>query len=211
MKRLRNWVWWIGLGASVLGAGCASANRESAADVALAEAAPTEAQLHDQLTADRLSAGQLRALEVRAQQKLRDFFDYLNLVGDPALDSTFRAEASRQALLLFANPQARVRLAPVGHPPRTMTARQWLDELTRSDEAMAFTVGEPTLSRPLTLTDSLQYRGELSMPGTEATKSEARTSQESAQTRVRVLVKRVAKSFGEDEMQVWEVILEGVG
>ena len=209
MKRLRNWVWWIGLGASVLGAGCASANRESAADVALAEAAPTEAQLHDQLTADRLSAGQLRALEVRAQQKLRDFFDYLNLVGDPALDSTFRAEAARQALLLFANPQARVRLAPVGHPPRTMTARQWLDELTRSDETMAFTVGEPTLSRPLTLTDSLQYRGELSVT-TPVPNAEAASSKAQAYP-VRVVVKRDAKEFGEDEMQVWEVFLEGVG
>ncbi len=209
MKRLRNWV-WIGLGASLLGAGCASANREPAADVALAETAPTEAQLNDQLTADRLSAGQLRALEVRAQQKLRDFFDYLNLVSDPSLDSTFRAEAARQALLLFANPQARVRLTPAGQQPRTMTAQQWLDELVQSDELVTFATGEPALSYPLTREDSLQYRGELSMPGAEATESEARTSQGSAPTRVRVLVKRVAKDFGGDEMQVWEVFLEGV-
>ena len=103
MKLLRDWV-WIGLWASLLGTGCASANRESAADVALAEAAPTEAELDDQLTADRLRPRQLRALEVRAQQKLRDFYDYLNLVGNPSLDSTFRAEAARQALLLFADP-----------------------------------------------------------------------------------------------------------
>ena len=208
MKLLRDWV-WIGLWASLLGTGCASANRESAADVALAEAAPTEAELNDQLTADRLRPRQLRALEVRAQQKLRDFFDYLNLVGDPSLDSTFRAEAARQALLLFADPQASVRLAPVGHPPRTMTARQWLDELTRSDEAVAFTVGEPALSRPLTLTDSLQYRGELSVttpvPDAEAARGKAQAYP------VRVVVKRVAKDFGEDEMQVWEVFLEGVG
>ena len=209
MKRLRNWVWWIGLGASVLGAGCASANRESAADVALAEAAPTEAQLHDQLTADRLSAGQLRALEVRAQQKLRDFFDYLNLVGDPALDSTFRAEAARQALLLFANPQARVRLAPAGHSPRTMTAQQWLDELVQSGEAVAFSLSELTISRPLMLTDSLQYRGELSVT-TLVPDAEAANSKPQAYP-VRVVVKRVVKSFGEDEMQVWEVFLEGVG
>ena len=208
MKRLRSWI-WIGLGASLLGAGCASANREPAADVALAETAPTEAQLNDQLTADRLRPDQLRALEVRAQQKLRDFFDYLNLVGDPSLTSTFRAEAARQALLLFANPRDSVRLTPAGHPPRTMTARQWLDELVQSDEAVAFTVGEPTLSRPLILTDSLQYRGELSVttpvPDAEAASSEAQAYL------VRVVVKRVAKDFGEDEMQVWEVFLKGVG
>ena len=208
MKLLRDWV-WIGLWASLLGAGCASANRESAADVALAEAVPTEAELNDQLTADRLSPRQLRALEVRAQQKLRDFFDYLNLVSNPSLDSTFRAEAARQALLLFADPRASVRLVPTGHPPRTMTARQWLDELTRSDEAVAFTVGEPTLSRPLTLEDSLQYRGELSVT-TPVPDAEAASSKAQAYP-VRVVVKRVVKSFGEDEMQVWEVFLEGVG
>lgn len=209
MKLLRNWVGWIGLWASVLGAGCASANRESAADVALAETRPTEAQLNDQLTADRLRPDQLRALEVRAQQKLRDFFDYLNLVGNPALDSTFRAEAARQAMELFTDPQATMRLNPVGFPARTMTARQWLDELAQSDEAVTFAVGKPTLSRPLTLADSSQYRGELLMPGIEETEGEARMSQVSAH-RVRVLVKRVAKDFGEDEMQVWEVFLEGV-
>ena len=209
MKLLRSWI-WIGLGVSLLGAGCASAHRESAADVALAETAPTEAQLNDQLTADQLRPDQLRALEVRAQQKLRDFFDYLNLVGDPSLASTFRAEAARQALLLFANPRDSVRLTPAGHPPRTMTARQWLDELVQSDELVTFATGEPALSRPLSQEDSLQYRGELLMPGTEATESEARMSQVSAPIRVRVLVKRVAKAFGEDEMQVWEVFLEGV-
>ena len=208
MKLLRDWV-WIGLWASLLGAGCASANRESAADVALAEAAPTEAQLNDQLTADRLRPDQLRALEVRAQQKLRDFFDYLNLVGDPSLASTFRAEAARQALLLFANPRASVRLAPTGHSPRTMTAQRWLEELAQSGEAVVFSLGKLTISHPLTLEDSLQYRGELSMPPTETAEGEARMSQVSAP--IRVLVKRVAKDFGEDEMQVWEVFLEGVG
>ena len=208
MKRLRDWV-WIGLWASVLGAGCATANREPAADVALAEAMPTEAQLDDQLTADRLRPGQLRALEVRAQQKLRDFFDYLNLIGNPALDSTFRAEAARQALLLFADPQASVRLAPAGHPPRTMTARQWLDELAQADEAVTFAVSEPALTRPLTLSDSLQYRGEVLMavpvPNAEFVRSKAQAYP------VQVVVKRVAKDFGEDAMQVWEVFLEGVG
>ncbi len=202
---LRNHRWRVGLLLLLLSYGCATAYREDSANE-MPAAAPTEAELTDQLTADRLSPAQLRAFELRAQQKLRDFFDYLTLVGDPALDSTFRTEAAEQATALFTNPRAVVRIAPTGQSAEDRVVGQWLKALAKSDEAATFLMGEPALIRPLTLGDSSQYRGALSVPVPSAGdgESEAQTYQ------VNVLVKRVDKDFGEDEMQVWEVFLEGV-
>lgn len=203
---LRNPRWRVGLLLLLLSYGCATAYREDSANEMPAESALTEADLNDQLTADRLSPAQLQAFELRAQQKLRDFFDYLTLVGDPSLDSTFRAEAAKQATDLFVNPQAVVRIVATEQPAKDRAIGPWLEALAQSDEAVTFLSGEPALSRPLTLGDSLQYRGELLMtlPSDGDAESEARTYQ------VSVLVKRVAKDFGEDEMQVWEVFLKGV-
>ena len=205
----------------LLSYGCATAYREDSANEAPADAAPadaaiakrstaaaaaSEAELNDQLTAERLSSAQLRAFERRAEQKLRDFFDYLNLVGNPSLDSLFRAEAAEQATALFANPQAVVRVAPAGQAAEHRAVGPWLQALAQSNEAIVFSSGEPTISRPLTPGDSAHYRGELAMaaPGAGDAEGEARAY------RGRVVVKRVAKDFGAEQMQVWEVFLEGV-
>lgn len=55
----------------------------------------------DALQSDTITAEQLDVFTERAIQKLRDYDDYLRIIGDKKIDNEFRHEAMKQALGLF--------------------------------------------------------------------------------------------------------------
>lgn len=187
----------------LMASGCATAYREGSADEALAEAVPTEAELDDQLTSDQLSEAQLSAFEIRAQQKLRDFVDYLNIIGNPSLDSTFRAEAARQAEQMFVSPQTVVVLR-VDHESEALSVRYLLRELVRTSTADSLTIAALTVLQPLApSSEPNQYQGRLSLRLAEAGGSNT----ELGDYQANVIVKKAEKSFGEEIEAVWDVFL----
>lgn len=184
----------------LMASGCASAYREGSADEALAEAAPTEAELDDQLTRDQLSEAQLSAFEIRAQQKLQDFIDYLNMVGDPSLDSAFRTEAARQAEALLASPPAE-REVRKNRPSSAALRVASLPEFMRTAVG-PLAITALTIRQPLELDGSAQYRGKLSFKTLLTGSGEEGTGHEAD-----VVVRKVEKSFGDEIKVVWEVFL----
>ena len=188
---------------ALLGTGCATAYRDSAADEALAEAAPTEAALSHQFTSNRLSKAQLDAFQIRAQQKLRDFIDYLTIIANPALDSAFRHIAAQQAEQLFTSPQAVVP-AWSGSPgePELVSISSFLEALIQQEGVLTFSIEQLAVDQPLVLNDSAQYEGELSfnVSGTA----------DRATHRTGVVVKKVTKKFGQETDSVWEVFLKDI-
>ena len=184
----------------LLGVGCATANRESSADEVAVEMVPTEAELSEQLTGGQPSAAQLRAFEVRAQQKLRDFADYLTIVADSTLDSAFRAEAQQQAAHLFVD-RAQITLPLGSAAPETAELQDFLD-LIRTDTAREFVVSKSSVSQALTPQADGRYTGELVFDGTPSSAPEGEQ-----EGRAEVVLKKVSKQFGEEQEQVWEVFL----
>ena len=182
-------------------AACATSPRESAANEAQEESSVSTGELEAQLTADRLPQKQLDALEERAQQKLSDLVDYMNLVNDLTLDSTFRAQAGEQAHQLFLQ-------------PGNMVA--WMEELTLmtdsvrqtsvKKEATHYTIHEISIIEPLRQVSEREYRGTLSFRQGIATNH----TNMSQQRQVDVWVKKVAKQFGNEQEMVWEVFLGAV-
>ena len=202
MDRSHNWK-LVGILLILLGvAGCATAYRENAADEAPVASSPTYAALDRQFTGDRLSPAQLKAFETRAQQKLSDFIDYVNIVADSSLDSTFRAEAMQQAEQLFVSPQARVTIQSLRQKEGEDTSvHHLLSSLLRND-APAFRIDTLSVHHPLTLQDSARYRGALSFYVTgldQPTKHQAS-----------FIIQKADKRFGQETLSTWVVLLESI-
>ena len=206
MNLSRNIVWIVLLFA-LLGVGCASANRESSADEALAEAIPSEAELDGQLTSNRLSESQLRAFEIRAQQKLRDLIDYLNIVSNNSLDSTFRYEAARQAESLLisssvnadADADADADAEQTNATAEELRVYRLLDALDHPSASRPLTIAAVTVRQPLAPDGPSQYWGTLSFKKSSA--------EENTEHEATIVVRKVEKTFGEEVDVVWEVLL----
>lgn len=183
----------------LLSTGCATAYRDNAAEEQPVEVALSDEALDDQFTSEQLSEARLRAMETGARQKLQDFVDYLNIAGNPALDSTFRQEAVRQTERLFTNPQATIDLSldPTTGGARSMSG--WLKILSRSRAQKTFAVEHLAISQPLTADGRLQYRGTLSF---SLSHGDTKASQQAD-----ILVKKVYKEFGREKEWVWEMFL----
>ena len=203
MMRLRRNILWAVLLVTLVASGCATANRESSADEALAEATPTEVELNDQLTRDQLSDAQLSAFEIRAQQKLRDFIDYLNIVSNPTLDSAFRTEATRQAEQLFTDSGAAVGLWSGHEESEKLSVRSLLATLIHTQESIAFTIDSLIVRQSITPEDSAQYRGSLSFRVSNTNSGKTGNAEHQAD----VVVRKKRKTFGEEAEVVWAVFL----
>ena len=184
----------------------AASSKAASSKAASSEGTPSEAELNEQFTSEQLSETRLRAMEVRARQKLQDFIDYLNIIANPTLDSTFRKEAVQQAEQLFVDPQAKVNLSPDNQATEMLTVHRWLEALRHTQEPQSFVADEPVVIQPLTADENFQYRGTLAftlLAG--STPTPTRTERQAD-----VLVKKVYKEFGREKEWVWEMFLEDI-
>ncbi|WPP53042.1 hypothetical protein [Catalinimonas niigatensis] len=184
-------------------AACASTHRErmleEIADAPLAEM-ESEA-LEAQFKAERLSDDELKAFESRAIQKLEDFSDYVNLLADSTLDSVFRQQAVRQALLLFVNEETEIRMftdkEKVGSFLQSFGKEQQTSE--------GYVIQGIQVQSPLQPAADRTYQGALSFHQQLAAHNEAAVSRQA-----HILLRKVRKSFGEREEWVWEVLIAGI-
>lgn len=181
---------------------CATTHRDKLLEdmVENKESMPESERLEAQFTSERISTYELEAFEIRAQQKLQDFSDYMNLIADSTLDSTFREQAIRQALALFVSNNT-----PVAVHPKKETVEDLLHHLRYSGESWNYTIQSIEILHRLRPTMGQQYRGVLSFQQT--------LSQENGPAITRqanILVKKVEKTFGEKREWVWEVFLAGI-
>ncbi|HEY6159628.1 MAG TPA: hypothetical protein VI112_00355 [Bacteroidia bacterium] len=63
----------------------------------------TNIKLENTFTAKKLSAEELAAFELRAEQKLKDFYNYLEVISNPKYDKKLRQDARTQVLELFVS------------------------------------------------------------------------------------------------------------
>ncbi len=196
--------WWpmlLMLGLFFFGA-CASTHRERMLEeVADAPEADMQSEaLEAQFTAERLSAEELTAFESRAVQKLEDFSDYVNLLADPDLDSVFRQQAIRQAISLFVNEQAEVMMGT-----QKEEIRDFLQYIESDKQSFAgYVLQNISVKNPLQPNTDRAYSGILTF------QQFLPEHNKTASRKAYVLVRKVPKSFGDQQEWVWEVLIEGI-
>jgi hypothetical protein len=155
-------------------------------------------ELEAQFTADYLSADRLDALEVRAQQKLLDFADYVTLVSNPSIDSTFRQQAQEQARQLFIHPQTLI-----VWEEEKLTLDSFLDRVEQGEGSQQYIIRNIEVTQPLRQESAQQYAGLL----TFSQPANADMPEVTYQRVAEIWVKKVDKQFGDEQKQVWEVFL----
>lgn len=201
MKPILNLIFSALLGLSV--ASCATSPRESAVSDSAEEAAVMSGELEAQFTADYLSPDRLDALEVRAQQKLLDFADYVTLIGNPAIDSTFRQQAQEQARQLFIHPQTLITWEE-----EKLTLDSLLIKVEQGAGSQQYIIQNIEITQPLRQEfarqeSTQQYSGTL----TFSQPANAEMPEVTYQRVAEIWVKKVDKQFGDEQKQVWEVFL----
>jgi hypothetical protein len=140
-----------------------------------------ESELEAQFESDQMDAQRLSAFEARAQQKLQDLADYINILKDPTLDSTFRQQAMNQAVALFE-----------------VETSTLLEKLYKEQPPISkYIIENIQVVKPLQLIDNERYEGLLSF------KSNITTSPQDAI----IVLKKVEKEFGDERRLIWEVLL----
>lgn len=182
-------------------AACATSHRERAIENESAEASIMSGELEAQFTTDYVSEDLLDALEVRAQQKLLDFADYVTLIGNSTIDSTFRQQAQEQAHHLFIHPETTVRLEK-----EALSLKDFFSAIQQGEESLNYTVKNVEVAQPLQQESDQKYTGSLTFfqPAT------IELSEVTYQRVVKIWVKKVDKQFGSEQKQVWEVFLGNI-
>jgi hypothetical protein len=182
---------------------CASTHRERMLEeIADAPVAEMESEaLEAQFTAERLSAEELKAFESRAIQKLEDFSDYVNLLADPGLDSVFRQQAIRQALVLFVDEHTEVVM--------DSKRESIIDVLERFNDDQQqhslYEIQDIEIKDHLQPTPDRQYAGKLSFQQHFSMENRLTVSRQA-----QVIVRKVLKRFGDQEEWVWEVLIADI-
>jgi len=151
--------------------------------------------VNEDLVAPALTRRNLEAFESRAVEKLEDYADYLGMVSDSGLDSSFRKQARENLFGLFLEGAA---------PESTITLSIPGDGFAK----LAFMIDSVTVLDPLEEENGNNYRGRiryrLHTLGIQTT--DTILLQSSIMEMGMVLQKR-SKEFGEKRLQVWEVQL----
>ena len=179
-------------------ASCATSPRERVISDASEEATIMSGELEAQFTSDHLTEDRLSALEQRAQQKLLDFADYVSLLSDSSLDSTFLTQAEEQARQLFMPPEARIVLAE-----EDFLISDFFREIQQSKDAFPYVVQNIRVTKSLQPSSSEQYAGKISFSQPVTVNGREITYEREAEIRV----KKVDKQFGSEQKKVWEVFL----
>jgi len=183
--------------------GCATSPREKGAEDMIETPVMQESALEAQFESEPMNNERLKAFEARAQQKLQDLADYVNMLKDPALDSTFRQQAMRQALALFEDENIVVSIDT--SQKNNNTANTILQEL--HDEQLQiskYNIQDIQVVKPLQSAGKERYEGVLSFESSLTTSrgTSVVTTKEAA-----IVLKKVEKEFGDERKLIWEVLL----
>ncbi len=161
----------------------------------IADHVSEEKIIEDLLEAPMLSESELSFFESRAVQKLEDYYEYLNLIQQSELDSTFKQQAIDMAKALFYNQQTID--SNLGYLSQIETA---LDSTIILDKALK--LNRITTATPFKAANNNSYQMQLN--------HQVKHSKGKANRSAVVLLIQVRKKFGDQEKRVWEVFLKSI-
>ncbi len=156
--------------------------------------------------ADSITKEMLRKFEVRATQKLEDFYDYLELLGNESYGESMKDEIKISAQGLFYNANSSVILFDErSEYPRPV--EETLNGYEESSKGEPISVGKIEIAKPLSHAGKDLFMGQMSFDLTIGKEEEATVMQKKADFSLR----KVEKGFGKESIVIWEIFLEGIG
>jgi hypothetical protein len=158
---------------------------------------------------DHPDEDKLRAYEETARQKLSDFADYLKIVSDTSMNIKFREQAAEMVKRLFVNGDTDVRNWSKAYSEYDIsTLNELLSEGLSKGFSLWFQPYMINVITPLSARDDSTYTGKLSFHQKcipfDIQTSEVNISQMPG---VDIYVIKIAKSFGDERLSIWEVYL----
>jgi hypothetical protein len=157
-------------------------------------------------SADSLPEVSLEAFEVRGRQKLQDMADYISILSDTGTEPAFREQARQMLLENFTNPSAAFCLSSVPWiKSKHFSIEQFADSLFAGRFPKLLPVIENIrLQQPLQPVNSSEYKGSLDFSLKWVQEKPTIPTQE---MEVIIVLRKNHKKFGEEEKEVWEVLL----
>jgi len=189
---------------------CNSTRQDSSA-AHEAELMNAVADLNNEFKSNFLSEKSLIAFETKAKQKLVDFSDYLSIYETKSTDETFRTQAREMILNLFVSENVRINGLLLNEPERKDLLIN--DFLNRKFEFDSFELKFDSIkiSEPLRRMNEMNYTGSLIFFRFQQAGISADTLIAApAPMKVEIFVSKVKKSFGNDTLQVWNVLLGNI-
>jgi hypothetical protein len=164
----------------------------------------------------QLSQLRVDGFQTRGVQKVYDFANYIELISDKSLDKELREQAREMALKLFNSSDNVVldntALTVKGDEEFTENkVADYLDVIMNSkyDKVIAKLDTISDLTQPLEMTLNGNYKGQMVVElGFEVVEKGKERSLAPAYTRtVELILKKVEKSFGNEKMEIWEILI----
>ena len=159
----------------------------------------------------------LRAFEERAEQKLKDFIDYLNMLSDVKYDKVLRKQAYEMALTLFEN-ESQWHYTGTKNSNNNLlenSLEQFLKkqvELHKLKQQQQYEIQTIDLITPFTPQETapgyVRYHGQLSFLFLINERGQSLPKPYSGICYIHL--QKVNKDFGEERFEVWEVLLGDV-
>lgn len=179
---------------------CAIANREEVSMASEVPAGTTHSLLEKQLHADELGPEVLKAFELKAFSKLKECYEYFQVISDQGYDTAFRRQAITQTLTLFSDTTV---FPQTGLDDSAVSLPLFLEDLYLGKwEKTSYKVSQLALKEPLLLNADRAYKGQVTylLQLNDQYISEEPVLQD-------IVVKKVTTDFGTDTTEVWKVFL----
>lgn len=152
-------------------------------------------QWETSFTSENLTPSDVDAFETRAIQKVKDFYNYLNIICNPQYDIQLRNAAKSQALDMFYSKESTV---------DGVKLESVLDSCVKSGKQATWQILQASTEKVLILNkDHSGYDGSISF--NLVVNSGAFTDKE-----VSIVLCKKAKKFGSDTKMVWTVLLNEI-
>jgi hypothetical protein len=156
----------------------------------------TQNNMQNTFTAEILDENSLKAFEKRAEQKLEDFYNFLEVVSTPSYDMKLRQDAKKQALELFSGKECTVEGVKV---EKLLDSCLALTQKTKSNVMGKISIRKKFPSVP----DVVGYSGMLDFMLFTG-------SSQSVTKEASMMLIKTEKLFGSERKQVWTVYLCGI-
>jgi hypothetical protein len=166
--------------------------------------------IRDEFEADYLSEGSLYALEATARQKLSDFADYMQIMTDTTLDSSFKKKAGDMIKKMFISENVRLHFSlQEDRKEKKLTVKELLADGLKTPYASArFIFDSIEVQEPLHRINTDTYSGKLSFTQKFTVYSQPDTpTTSSVRKTIDVFAMKVDKVFGDDTLSMWGVFL----
>ena len=158
---------------------------------------------------DTLSTSRLKAFEHTAEQKLVDFADYLKIASDTSVNALFRKQGAEMAGHLFIPGKVIIsNWSQTDATPTRVTLQDLLEKCISVGMRTWVQPGTITILIPFIRENDSAYKGRLVFYGHNVSYSEPFQKQNaSKRLSVDIYAIRKVKSFGTENLRVWEVYL----